>query len=140
MPEVKGSEKSVDRLLKVLDGPLGKGETVLGRLDAISSETRRDAHAELLKLLTQLSYSNAAARQVWAGYEVHRATLQRRLGRDVGPRVALFDYLLNVERRLSNPTIIEMADYERTARSAITDHLTGLFNRAHFDSCLRKEI
>ena len=140
MSGVKGSGRSSDRLLRLLEGPLDRGESVLGRLDAISSETGRPIHADLLRLLTHLAFTNDAARQVWAGFQTHRASLHRRLGRDVGPRVALFDYLLNVERRLSNPKIIELADYEKTERSAITDHLTGLFNRAHFDGSLKREI
>src|SRR5262245_2750985 len=140
MPALKSNERSTDRLLRLLDGPLPKGETILGRLDALFSEAGRPVHAELLRLLTHITCSNDTARQVFSGFEVHRATLTRRLGRDVGARVALFDYLTNVDRRLSNPKIIELSEYERTERSAVTDHLTGLFNRGHFDDCLKKEI
>ncbi len=140
MPALKGMEKPNERLLRLIEGPLSKGETLLSRLDAAHSETGAPVHSELMKLLTHLSFPNEIARQVWSGYEIHRATLGRRLGRDVGARVALFDYLLNVDRRLSNPKIIEFSDYEQTERSAVTDHLTGLFNRAHFDACLKKEI
>ena len=140
MPALKSSERSTDRLLRLLDGPLPRGETVLGRLDALHAETGRPVHSELLRLLTHISCSNDTARQVLSGFEVHRATLSRRLGRDVGARVALFDYLTNVDRRLMNPKIIELAEFERTERSAITDHLTGLFNRGHFDDCLKKEL
>jgi diguanylate cyclase (GGDEF)-like protein len=140
MPSAKAVERSTESLLRWVDGPVPRGEEVVARLDALAAETGRPVHAELLRILTHLHYSNEAARRVWTGYQVHRATLQRRLGRDVGGRVALFDYLVNVERKLDNPTIIERSDFERTARSAITDHLTGLFNRGHFDACLRKEI
>lgn len=140
MPALKSTERSTDRLLRLLDGPLSRGETILGRLDAIFSDAGRPVHAELLRLLTHITCSNDTARQVFSGFEVHRATLTRRLGRDVGARVALFDYLTNVDRRLTNPKIIELSEYERTERSAITDHLTGLFNRGHFDDCLKKEI
>ncbi len=140
MAPVKVLDRSSDRLLRLLEEPVARGETILGRLDAVASETARPVHADLLRLLAHLTCSNDVARQVWSGFEVHRATLERRLGRDVGPRVALFDYLLNVDRRLSNPKIIELSDFEMTERSAITDHLTGLFNRAHFDGCLRREI
>ena len=140
MPVLKTHERSTDRLLRLLDGHPSKGETVLSRLDTIFSETGRPVHAELLRLLTHIQCSNETARQVFSGFEVHRATLTRRLGRDVGARVALFDYLTNVDRRLTNPKIIELSEYERTERSAITDYLTGLFNRGHFDDCLKKEI
>jgi diguanylate cyclase (GGDEF)-like protein len=140
MPAAKAGEKSTESLLRWVDGPVPRGEEVVVRLDEAALSTGRPVHAELLRILTHLHYSNEAARRVWAGYQVHRATLRRRLGRDVGGRVALFDYLVNVERRLDNPTIIERSHFEKTARSAITDHLTGLFNRGHFESCLRKEV
>ena len=140
MASAKGPERSTDKLLRLLDEPLPKGETILARLDATQAETGQPVHANLLRILTHLGCTNDAARQVWSAFELHRATLVRRLGRDVGPRVALFDYLLNVDRRLSNPKIIELSEFERTEKSAITDHLTGLFNRAHFDDCLKKEI
>lgn len=140
MPSAKAADRSTESLLRWVDGPVPRGEEVVARLDALAAETGRPVHAELLRHLTHLHYSNDAARRVWTGYQVHRATLRRRLGRDVGGRVALFDYLVNVERRLDNPTIIERAHFEKTERSAITDHLTGLFNRGHFEASLRKEI
>ncbi len=140
MPATQSPEKSTDRLLLLIEKPLSKGETILGRLDASHSETGKPVHSDLLRLLTHLSYPNDVARQVWSGFAVHRATLERRLGRDVGVRVALFDYLLNVDPKLSNPKIIELSDYEQTQKSAISDHLTGLFNRAHFDVSIKREI
>ena len=38
-----------------------------------------------------------------------------------GLRVALLDYFVNVSRELKNPKMIELAIYERTERSAVTD-------------------
>jgi len=140
MATARAEQGPTDRLLRLMDERLPKGETVLRRLDALTAETGRPVHVELLRLLTHLSFSNEVARQVWSGFHVHRATLERRLGRDVGGRVALFDYLINVDRRLTNPKIIELPDFEKTQKSAITDHLTGLFNRGHFDDCLKKEL
>ena len=140
MPATRGLERATEQLLRLLEGPLPKGQTVLGRLDSIRSETGRPVHSDLLKLLTHLAFPNDVARRVWSGYQIHRGALSRRLGRDVGPRVALFDYLMNVDRRLTNPKIIELSDFEKTERSALTDHLTGLFNRAHFDGSLKREV
>ena len=71
---------------------------------------------------------------------VHREALRTELGRDPGLRVAILDYFLNVSRELKSPKVIEMAVYERTERSAITDGLTGLFNHSYFLQCLRQEI
>jgi len=135
---VKGSERTQHKLLGLLDEDRPEG--VLGGLDLLASQTGAPVHADLLRLLTHASFPNDAARRIWSGYQAHRATLRKRLGRDVGPRVALFDYLTNIEKRFVNPTVIEFEDFERTERAAITDHLTGLFNRAHFDASLKREI
>jgi diguanylate cyclase (GGDEF)-like protein len=58
----------------------------------------------------------------------------------VGLRVALLDYFVNVNRELRNPKVIEIAIYERTERSALTDGLTGLYNHAYFLQALRREV
>jgi len=135
---VKGSERRQHKLLGLLDEDRPEG--ILGELDRLASQTGAPVHADLLRLLTHTSFPGDSARRVWSGYQSHRATLRKRLGRDVGARVALFDYLTNVEKRFVNPTVIEFDDFERTERAAITDHLTGLFNRAHFDASLKREI
>ena len=62
------------------------------------------------------------------------------LGRDPGLRVAILDYFVNVSHELRNPKMIEIAIYERTERSAVTDGLTGLYNHAYFLQALRQEV
>jgi diguanylate cyclase (GGDEF)-like protein len=47
---------------------------------------------------------------------------------------------VNVCGELKNPKVIELASYERTERSAVTDGLTGLFNHAYFVQALRQEL
>jgi diguanylate cyclase (GGDEF)-like protein len=54
--------------------------------------------------------------------------------------VALLDYLLNVRHRVVEPTIIEANALEALRRDAITDALTGLYNRQYFDEALRREV
>jgi diguanylate cyclase (GGDEF)-like protein len=45
-----------------------------------------------------------------------------------------------VNQELRNPKVIEIAIYERTARSAVTDGLTGVFNHAYFIQALKREV
>ena len=54
--------------------------------------------------------------------------------------MAVLDYFVNVSRELRNPKIIEIAMYERTERSAVSDGLTGLYNHAYFLQALRQEV
>ena len=68
---------------------------------------------------------------------VERGTIVRDLlGRDAGLRVAAIDYMTNVKSMLRNPTIVELAQLRRTERSAITDDLTGLYNRRYLQTAL----
>lgn len=94
----------------------------------------------VLHLLAHVELPEAQAERVVRALLGHRATLARSLGRDPGLRVAVIDYLSNVEKLLTNPTIVESSHLERTERSAITDALTGLGNRRHFSACLGLEV
>jgi diguanylate cyclase (GGDEF)-like protein len=72
--------------------------------------------------------------------EAHRRDLSTRLGRDVGFPVATLDYLLHVSRDLVDPTIVERDVLEVLAHRSVTDPLTGLFNRYHFEATLKREV
>ena len=136
---VKAADRLIDRLLEVIDEtPVERAVSMLSSL--AEGPLSVSAHAQVLRLLTHLDFSEEEARQILGAALRHREALREKLGRDVGTRVALFDLLVSVDRRLTNPKIIEIQAFERIERSAITDHLTGLFNRMYFDSRLRLEI
>jgi diguanylate cyclase (GGDEF)-like protein len=54
--------------------------------------------------------------------------------------VAVFDWLVNVQPRIKEPTLVEQAVLERTERSAMTDWLTGLYNRGAFRASALREL
>jgi diguanylate cyclase (GGDEF)-like protein len=97
-------------------------------------------YSTILYILTHLTFPEAEAERHWRKIRAHRDQIKSRLGRDLGLRVALLDYFLNVNQELKNPKVIEISIFEQTERSAITDGLTGLFNRRHFTLTLRHEI
>jgi diguanylate cyclase (GGDEF)-like protein len=97
-------------------------------------------YSPLLYLLTHLNFTEARASRHWKRIRAHRERLRGTLERDPGLRVAILDYFVNVSHELKNPKVIELAIYERTERSAVTDGLTGLFNHAYFLQTLRQEV
>src|SRR5262245_11494701 len=137
----RSSGRLVEKLLSALDGAAPDQSLPLL---ASTADEGRDAvepvHARLLRLLTHIESSEEEAQKILAAALRHRGTLRSHLGRDVGTRVALFDHLVSVDRRILNPKIIEIPAFERIERSAVMDHLTGLYNRQHFDSRLKTEV
>jgi diguanylate cyclase (GGDEF)-like protein len=114
-----------EKLLEEFEKKRGKGDAL---------------YAPLLYLLTHLNFTESRAERHWRRILTHRARLRTELRRDPGLRVAILDYFMNLSRELKNPKVIELSIYERTARSAVTDGLTGLYNHAYFLQALRQEV
>ena len=126
-------------LLEFLEAGPGHEEALLEEFE------RKKGHGDplyssLLYLLTHLNFTERQAARHWKKVLVHRDELRESIGRDPGLRVAILDYFVNVSRELKNPKVIELAIYERTERSAVTDGLTGLYNHAFFLQALRQEV
>jgi diguanylate cyclase (GGDEF)-like protein len=125
-------------LLELLEADPPHEEKLLERFE--KQQDFGPLYSSILYILTHLSFSETEAKRHWKKIRAHRDRLQKDLGRDVGLRVSLLDYFVNVNRELKNPKVIEIAIYERTERSAISDGLTGLYNHAFFLQALRREV
>jgi len=96
--------------------------------------------ADRLRRLVHLEVSEPEAERHWRAIVQHRGQLSESVGRDVGEAVATLDYCLNVSPQLVEPTVIERATLADIEHHAMTDGLTGLFNRGFLDSVLAHEI
>jgi diguanylate cyclase (GGDEF)-like protein len=126
-------------LLEFLEAGPGQEEELLREFERKRGEGD-PLYSSLLYLLTHLDFTERQASRHWKRVLDHREAMRRGLGRDPGLRVAILDYFVNVSRELRNPKVIEIAVYERTERSAVSDGLTGLFNHAYFVQALRQEV
>jgi diguanylate cyclase (GGDEF)-like protein len=113
---------------------------LLDRLRGLRSAEDAPVCAAALQQLANLRLTERQAERLLIDLLAHRDQLARALKRDPGIRVAAIDYLSNVKKILVNPTIVERAQLDRTQRSAITDALTGLYNRRFFMSSLGLEV
>jgi diguanylate cyclase (GGDEF)-like protein len=126
-------------LLKLLESDPPHEDRLLAEFEGYR-RAGQPVYASMLSILTHLSFAEREAYRHWRRIQAHRDRLKTALGRDVGLRVALLDYFVNVNRELHNPKVIEISIYERTERSAVTDGLTGLFNHAYFLLVLKREV
>jgi diguanylate cyclase (GGDEF)-like protein len=116
------------------------GGAIDGALRDLKASYGHDVYSELLHVLCNLRFDSAEAEHRWNEILEHRETMERRLGGPLDLRVALFSYFVDVQRRLDNPKIIELADFERARESAYTDELTGLRNYRFFAEQLNHEV
>ncbi len=103
-------------------------------------EQDKEPYSSIIRLLTHLEFEEEEARGHWQGIEAHQKELARQLARDVGLQVTALDYFYNLHDQLHNPKLIEIGSFLATEKSAVTDGLTGLYNRQFFDSSMRREI
>lgn len=106
----------------------------------VGPPVRALSYATRLRELANLDLEEGEAADLWRSVARHRRELMRKLGRDVGHRVALLDYVVNVHPRVVEPAIIETAALEAIKRDAISDGPTGLYNRHYFECALRREV
>jgi diguanylate cyclase (GGDEF)-like protein len=128
-----------EQLLAVLAEDARNADRLLARLDSITHETGISAHAAILLILTHLAFEDSQARQHWAAILDHRDRMTSSLGRDVGLRVALLDYFMNVNRRLVQPILIDLEMLEAGERLDGKDPLTGLVSERAFRTAVRAE-
>ena len=97
-------------------------------------------YTELLYALTQLQFDDNEAKAHWRSILEHRETLERVNGRDLGLRVALADYFININPKVENPILVEINLILQKEQTALRDELTGLFNRRFFNRALQQEL
>jgi len=106
----------------------------------IGLEREARYRATRVRQLTRLGLAESEAEIVWREAREHRRILSRSLGRDVGMQVALLDYLVNVRPRLAEPEIVARSTLEAIELQAVSDQITGLYNRHYFESELAREV
>jgi len=134
------ADRTRQRLLALLADDRPEPGTLTGRLREIRELDGVPAFGGAMHLLAGLELSDRIAEKLLADILAHRGALSGKLDRDPGLRVAAVDFLCNIEPRMTHPVIIEQSRLEETERSAVTDPLTGLYNRRFFRSTFDREV
>ena len=128
------SPTQIEALQTLIDSP-GPSLTV----DELQLPKGFPVHSALISLVCNLRMAEEEARSHWQAIALHREELSWRLGRDPGVRVAALDHFVNRERLLSSPKMVDEGSFERAARSAEADGVTGLLGDRAYLAALRSE-
>ncbi|HYS77762.1 MAG TPA: GGDEF domain-containing protein, partial [Candidatus Dormibacteraeota bacterium] len=115
-------------------------ERILRRLEQIRTQSGIQVYTALLLILTGLAFEESEARRHWEEILKHRRALGQSLQRDIGLRIAVLDYFVNVNQQLTSPRLIDLSLADRTDPSSPIDARTGLWSGRQFLSALQKEI
>jgi len=97
-------------------------------------------YADALHLLTRMHFTPEDARCFWGEILRHHQGLNLALGRDVGIRVAVCDYFMNLHPKMRDPVIVEVQVLLQKEQGALLDELTGLYNRRYFNDAISREV
>ena len=125
MPEVRELLRRAEVDEATLQADLGEGE---------------QAYSDGLYLLTRMRFEPGEADFYWTEIKRHLDGLNLALGRDVGLRVAVCDYFMNLHPRMRHPVIVEVHVLLQKELGALVDELTGLYNRRYFNDAIGREV
>jgi diguanylate cyclase (GGDEF)-like protein len=132
--------KIKEELLAILDEDVRNKKRILQKFESIRNEKGITPYSALLLILTHLPYEENEAKRHWEAILDHRQKLSRSMERDVGLRVALFDYFINLNKIIEYPKIIELSLFEKLDRFDHLDFLTGLLNQRYFQNVVSTEM
>jgi hypothetical protein len=91
------------------------------------------------RTLTHLDLPETESIKIWDDMLSRRSELGVQAGRPVSMKAALMDVLAG-SGQMRVPVIIEYEALKKLQMNAVTDPLTGLYNRRHFAESFEKEL
>ena len=136
-----GKKKIKERILSFLSEDEVNRQYLAEQIEKISTPELTDSfYSNLLDLFVHLSVEEEEAKQHWKNIFEHYNQLCTKLDRDVGIRLSIFDYFINLNKSLESPLLVEIRMFKEAEQHAMFDPLTNLFNRRYFDINLTKEL
>ena len=132
--------KVKERVLELLlDEDIQQG-SVLHEIEKLSESLEsRCFCSELLKFFIHTAFEEEEAGMHWDKIFENYDFFANNLRHNVGLRVAIFDYFVNLIKVVSRPIMVEIHVFKEAEKLAMVDGLTGIFNRRYFEISMKKE-
>src|SRR5208283_5857055 len=114
-------------------------ELLADTLDSMDIPARSQFLQRYFRATTQLDLREAQCLELWDEMLARRAELSKQLGRSISLKTVLMD-VLSTAGLLRVPVFLEYDDFKKLQRNAVTDPLTGLYNRRLFGEYFEKEL
>jgi diguanylate cyclase (GGDEF)-like protein len=114
-------------------------ELLAETLDAMDLSARGQFLQRYLRTIAHLDLRESQCLQIWEDTLNNRRELSENLGRAISLKTSLMDVLSNAGL-MRIPVVIEYDELKKLQLSAVTDPLTGLYNRRIFNESLDKEL
>lgn len=114
-------------------------ELLVDTLESLDLSTRGQFLQRFLRAMTHLDLREAQCVQIWDEMLTRRRELTDTTGRQISFKTALMEVLTN-SGLLHVPILIEYEDLKKLELNAVTDPLTGLYNRRLFSESFEKEL
>src|SRR5580765_2437451 len=114
-------------------------ELLADTLESLESPARGQFLQRYFKTITHLDLEDTQCVQLWDDMLLRRRELSENLGRPVALKTALMDVLTSAGL-FRVPILIEYDELKKLQLNAVTDPLTGLYNRRLFSEAFEKEL
>lgn len=114
-------------------------ELLAETLESMDIPARSQFLQRYFRTTTQLDLREAQSLELWEQIRARRLELSNQLSRPVSFKTALLD-VFSSAGLLRVPIVLEFDDFKKLQRNAVTDPLTGLYNRRLFAESFEKEL
>src|SRR5690242_18274541 len=114
-------------------------ELLADTLESLDVSARGQFLQRYFKIIAHIDLPENQCAQLWDDALAHRSELSQHLRRTVSLKTALMD-VLSSAGVFRLPVLIEYDDLKKLQLSAVTDPLTGLYNRRLFSETFDKEL
>ena len=114
-------------------------ELLADTLESMDIPARSHFLQRYFRATTQLDLRESQCLQLWDEMLTRRRELTKQLGRPISLKTVLMD-VLSTAGLVRVPVVLEYGEYKKLQRNAVTDPLTGLYNRRLFAESFEKEL